>query len=170
MLSVIEVGGTIKLELLLKSMAQPILLELPQHDPRETLYERLKRAPHEHAEALLNVCDILQELQDRGVLDLAKGALRSGEEVLQILVNVANTPEMIRGIRNMMILAKVANSFEPEILEAVEQAVQESLAEARKPKPVRLWQLMKKLLSQESRRVLIATASILQAVGKSLGK
>src|ERR1700693_471879 len=92
------------------------------------------RAPHEHAEALLNVYVILQELQDRGVLDLAKGALGSGEEVLQILVNVANTPEMVRGIRNMMILAKVANSFEPELLEALEQAVQESLAEARKTK------------------------------------
>ena len=87
-LSASEVEGTIKLELLLKSMAQPILLELPQHDPREILYERLKRAPHEHAEALLNVYDILQELQDRGVLDPAKGALSSGEEVLQILVNV----------------------------------------------------------------------------------
>jgi hypothetical protein len=30
------------------------------------------------------------------------------EEVLQILVNVANKPEMIRGIRNMVALAKVA--------------------------------------------------------------
>jgi uncharacterized protein YjgD (DUF1641 family) len=89
---------------------------------------------------------------------------------LQILVNVANSPEMVRGIRNMMILAKVANSIEPELLEALEQAVLEGLAEAQKPKPVGLWQLMKKLLSQESRRVLIATASILQAVGKSLGK
>jgi uncharacterized protein YjgD (DUF1641 family) len=106
----------------------------------------------------------------RGVLDLAKGALGSGEEVLQILVNVANTPEMIRGIRNLMILAKVVNSFEPELLEGLEQAVQEGLAEARRPKPVGLWQLMKKLLGQESRRVLIATANMLQAVGKSLGK
>jgi uncharacterized protein YjgD (DUF1641 family) len=150
-------------------MAQPILLELPRRDPHEALYERLKSAPHEHAEALLNVYDILQELQDRGVLDLAKGALASGEEVLQILVNVANTPQMIRGIRNTMILAKVANSFEPEFLEGFEQAVQEGLAEARKPKPVGLWQLVEKLLSQESRRVLIATARILQAVGKSLG-
>jgi uncharacterized protein YjgD (DUF1641 family) len=151
-------------------MAQPILLELPQPDPCEALHEQLKTAPREHAEALLNVYDILQELQNRGVLDLAKGALRSSEEVLQILVSVANTPEMIRGIRNLMILAKVANSVEPEILEAVEQAVQESVAEARKPKPVGLWQLAKKLLSQESRRVLIATATMLQAVGKSLAK
>ena len=151
-------------------MAQPILLELPQHDPREALYERLKSAPHEHADALINVYDILQELQDRRVLDLAKGALGSSEKVLQILVNVVNTPEMIRGIRNMMILAKVANSFEPELLEGLEQAVQKGLAEARRPKPVGLWQLVEKLLSRESRRVLIATASILQSLGKSLGE
>jgi len=151
-------------------MAQTILLELPRHDPCEALHERLKAAPREHAEALLNVYDILQELQDRGVLELAKGALRSSEEVLQILVNVVNTPEMIRGIRNMMILAKVANSFEPELLEGLEQAVQKGLAEARRPKPVGLWQLVEKLLSRESRRVLIATASILQSLGKSLGE
>lgn len=151
-------------------MAQPILLELPRRNPREALYERLQSAPHEHAGALLNVYQILQELQDRGVLDLAKGMLGSSEQVLQILVNVANNPEMIRGIRNMMILAKVANSFEPEILEALEQGVQEGLAEARKPNPTGFWPLAKKILSQESRRVLIATASILQAVGKSLAK
>ena len=70
----------------------------------------------------------------------------------------------------MMILAKVANSFEPALLEAIGHAVEESLAEARQPKSIGLWQLTKKLLSQESRRLLIATASMLQAVGKSLGK
>lgn len=125
-------------------MARPILLELPRQDPWEAPRERLKSAPHEHAEALLNVYQILQELQDRGVLDLAKGMLGSSEQVLQILVNMANTPEMIRGVRNMMILAKVANSFEPQILEALEQGVQEGLAEARKRNPIGFWQLGEK--------------------------
>jgi uncharacterized protein YjgD (DUF1641 family) len=151
-------------------MAQPIPFELLRRDPRDALYERLKSAPHEHAEALLNVYDILQELQNRGILDLAKGALGSSEEVLQILVNVANKPEMIRGIRNMMILAKVANAFEPELLESFDQAVKEGLAEARNSKPIALWQLVQKLLSRETRRVLIATVSILEAVGRSLEK
>jgi uncharacterized protein YjgD (DUF1641 family) len=151
-------------------MAQPIPFELPRRDPRDALYERLKSAPHEHAEALLNVYEILQELQNRGILDLAKGALGSSEEVLRILVNVANKPEMIRGIRNVMILANIANAFEPELLEGLEQAVKEGLAEAQKPKPVGLWEVVQKLFSQESRRVLIATASILEAVGKSLGE
>jgi uncharacterized protein YjgD (DUF1641 family) len=101
-------------------MAQPILLELPLRDPREALYDRLKSAPQKHCEALLNVYDILQELQDRGVLELAKGALGSSEKVLKIVVDVANKPEMIRGMRNLMILTKIAGSLGPELLEGLE--------------------------------------------------
>jgi uncharacterized protein YjgD (DUF1641 family) len=151
-------------------MAQPILLELPRRDSREALYDRLKAAPQEHCEALLNVYDILQELQDRGVLEIAKGALGSSEKVLKILVDVANKPEMIRGIRNLMILAKMAGALEPEVLEGLEQGVQEGLAEAKKSKPIGLWQLMTKLIGEQSRRVLVLTAFVVQSVGKSLCK
>jgi uncharacterized protein YjgD (DUF1641 family) len=151
-------------------MAQPILLELPTPDPCEALYERLKRAPQQHAEALLNVYEILEGLQDRGILELAKGALGSSEQVLQILVNVANKPEMIRGIRNAMILMKLADLFEPELLESIEKGVKQGLIESQKPKPIGVWQLMKKLLSRETRRVLILTATVLGSVGMHLGR
>ena len=76
-------------------MAEPILLNLPPRDPREALYQRLENAPQEHAEALLATYDILQDLHDKGVLDLLKGMLGSGEKVLEIAVNAANTPEVI---------------------------------------------------------------------------
>jgi uncharacterized protein YjgD (DUF1641 family) len=151
-------------------MAQPILIELPKPDPRDALYNRLKAAPHEHAEALLNVYEILQRLQEQGVLEMAKGALGSSEEVLQILVNVANKPEMIRGMRNAMILIKVADLFEPDLLESVEEGVREGLAESQKPRPFGLWQLVTKLLSKETRRVLVLAVTVLQSVGKRLGK
>jgi uncharacterized protein YjgD (DUF1641 family) len=150
-------------------MAEPILFKLPQRDPREALYQRLENAPKEHAEALLALCDILQGLHDRGILELAKGALGSSEKVLQILVNTANTPEVIRGIRNAMILAKIADSIDPQLLEGLERAVPEGLAEAAKPKPPGLFSVLRKLLSHDTRRVLIATASILESLGKSLG-
>ena len=109
-------------------------------------------------------------MQDQGVLELAKGALGSSEQVLQILVNVANRPEMIRGIRNAMILIKVADLFPPELLQSVEEGVKEGLVESQKPKPLGLWQLVKKLLSGETRRVLILTATILQSMGMRLSK
>jgi uncharacterized protein YjgD (DUF1641 family) len=47
--------------------------------------------------------------------------------------------------------------------------VPEGLAEARKPKPVGLLSVLRKLLSQDTRRVLVATAFILESLGKSLG-
>jgi uncharacterized protein YjgD (DUF1641 family) len=149
-------------------MAQPILLELPHPDRREALYDQLKAAPREHAEALLNVYQILRELQDRGVLELAKGALGSSEKVLQIAVNIADQPEMIQGIRNMMILTKTVGSLDPELLESVGEALQGGLAEARGSRPPGLLQLLIRLLSKESRRVLVMATSILKAVGKKL--
>src|SRR5271168_2247335 len=104
-------------------MAEPIPLNLPPRDPREALYPRLENAPREHAEALLATYDILQGLHDKGVLDLLKGALGSSEKVMQILIDAGNTPEVIRGIRNLMILAKILDGIEPELLEGLERAV-----------------------------------------------
>jgi uncharacterized protein YjgD (DUF1641 family) len=150
-------------------MANPILLKLPPRDPREALYQRLENAPNEHAEALLSTYDILQGLHDRGLLELAKGALGSSEKVLQILVDTANTPEVIRGIRNAMVLARIADAMDPSLLESLERAVPEGLAEAQKSKPLGLFGVMAKFLSRDTWRVLVATACILQTVGKSLG-
>jgi uncharacterized protein YjgD (DUF1641 family) len=150
-------------------MAEPILFTLPPRDPREVLYQRLENVPKEHVEALLAVCDILQGLHDRGILELAKGALGSSEKVLQILVDTANTPEVIRAIRNAMILAKITDRLDPQLLECLERAVPEALAEAGKPEPLGLVSVLRKLLGHDTRRVLIATASILESLGKSLG-
>jgi len=150
-------------------MAEPILLTFPPRDPREVLYQRLENVPKEHVEALLAVCDILQGLHDRGILELAKGALGSSEKVLQILVDTANTPEVIRAMRNAMILAKITDRLDPQLFECLERAVPEALAEAGKPEPLGLVSVLRKLLSHDTRRVLIATASILESLGKSLG-
>ncbi len=149
-------------------MAAPIALKLPPQDPREVLYRRLENAPKEHAEALLAACDILQGLHDRGLLELAKGALGSSEKVLQIAVDAVNTPEAIGAIRRGIILAKLANTVDPALLEGLECAVPEGLAEAAKPKPMGVLSILKKLVSRDSRRVLVATVCILESLGKSL--
>ena len=93
----------------------------------------------------------------------------SSEKLLQILVDTANTPEVVRGIRNAMIIAKIADAIDPNLLESLERAVPEGLAEAQKPKPLGYWQLLKKLLSRDTRRVLVAGACVLESLGKSLG-
>src|SRR5271163_599938 len=97
-------------------MAQPIALEPPPVDPRVELQNRLQDAPAEHAEALLAAYEVLQGLHDRGVLDLMRGALGSGDKVLEIAVTAAQSPGSIRGIRNLLLLVNTLGAIEPELL------------------------------------------------------
>jgi len=149
-------------------MAEPIDLKPAPRDPREALYNRLEKAPLEHVEALLAAYEVLQGLHDRGVLETLRGALGSSDKVLQILVDAANTPEAITGIRNFMILTRIAGTLEPELLEALAQALPEGMAQAKMPEPLGLWNLLKKLSSQDGRRALTALTGVLESLGKSL--
>jgi uncharacterized protein YjgD (DUF1641 family) len=150
-------------------MATPILLKLPTRDPREALHQRLENAPEEHAEALLAAYDILQGLHDKGILNIIKGGIGSGEKILEIGVNAANTPEVIRGIRNFMILTKLFGTLEPKLLEHLAEAVPKALVEAKTEKPLGLFQLMGKLTNQHSRRMLTIMTRVLESLGKDLG-
>ena len=150
-------------------MAQPIRLEFSPRDARAELQTRLQNAPLQHAEALLSGYDLLQRLHDRGVLDLLRGALGSSDKVIEIVVEAAKTPEAIIATRNLLILSRVAFTLEPEFLENIAKAVPNSLAQAREQKPLSLWQLFKKMCSQDTRRALSASLGVLESFGKSLG-
>ncbi len=128
-------------------MAQPIPLQMPARDPRAELQTRLQNAPLQHAEALLSGYELLQRLHDRGVLDLLRGALGSSDKVIEIVVDAAKTPEAIIATRNLLILSKVVFSLEPELLEGIAKAVPNSLTQAREEKPLKLWQMFKKMCS-----------------------
>ena len=150
-------------------MSQPIRLDFPPRDARAELQTRLQDAPLQHAEALLSGYDLLQRLHDRGVLDLVRGGLGSSDKVLSIIVDAAKAPEAINATRVLLILTKVAFTLEPELLEDVVTAVPQSLAHAREQKPLSLWQLFKKMCSQDTRRALSAMLGILESFGRSLG-
>src|SRR5258705_4887199 len=136
-------------------MAQPIRLEFPPRDPRAELQTRLQNAPLQHAEALLSGYELLQGLHDRGVLDLLRGGLGSSDKVLPILVDAANTPEAIVATRNLLILGKVVFTLEPALLVNIAKAVPNSFAQARKGKPLSLWQIVIIMCSHDTRRTMI---------------
>jgi uncharacterized protein YjgD (DUF1641 family) len=81
-------------------MARPISLELPPRDPRQELRKRLDEAPIEHAEALLDSWELLQQLHDHGVLQLLRGALGASDKLIEIAVDAAKSDESVRAIRN----------------------------------------------------------------------
>jgi uncharacterized protein YjgD (DUF1641 family) len=151
-------------------MAKPIPLELPARDPRAELQVRLQNAPAEHAAALLSAYEVLQGLHDRGALELLRGALGSSDQVLDIIVEAAKTPDSIRGIRNLIILAKILGEVDPRLIEGFARSVPEALAETKAcdPKPPGFWRILKQFGNRDFRRGLVLINSMLEAFGRNL--
>jgi uncharacterized protein YjgD (DUF1641 family) len=151
-------------------MAKPIPLELPKRDPREELRSRLEQAPAEHAEAILDGLEVLQGLHDRGVLELLRGLLDGGNKILEIAVQATKTPEAIRGIRNLLIVAKIFGSIDPELLRKFAEAVPEALvgaAKAQENEPPGFWEVLRLFRSKNLRRGLAVMNRVLEALGKN---
>jgi uncharacterized protein YjgD (DUF1641 family) len=151
-------------------MANPIPLEVPKRDPREELRTRLERAPVEHAEAVLAGFEVLQSLHDQGVLELLRGVLGGRDKILEIAVEAAKTPEAIRGIRNLLIVAKTLGSIDPELLEKFAQAVPDALvgaAKAQETAPPGFWGVFKIFRSNNLRRGLAVVNNLLEAWGRN---
>jgi uncharacterized protein YjgD (DUF1641 family) len=151
-------------------MAQPITLEITPRDPRKELISRLERAPAEHAEAILAAYEVLQGLHDRQVLDMLRGVLGSEGKVLEIAVDTMNSPEAIRGIRNLIVLAKTIGSIDPALLQVFAGAFPQALAQAKTESndPPGLWALFKRFRRKDSRRGLSVINSLLEAWGRNL--
>jgi uncharacterized protein YjgD (DUF1641 family) len=151
-------------------MAQPIPFQVPPVDSREALRTRLEHAPDTHAEAILAAYELLQELHDRGILDVAKSALAASDELLEKVVDSANTPEAIRAIRNLMFWRQVLGRIEPAWFQGVFQAIPDGLATAtaQRDERVSIWKVLRQAMSKDSLRGFAAGVDFLQSFGRHL--
>jgi uncharacterized protein YjgD (DUF1641 family) len=151
-------------------MAQPISLEIPPRNPRADLRSRLEQAPEKHAEAVLAAYEVLQELHNRGVLEIMRGALAASDEILEKVVDNARAPEAIRAIRNLLFWRQILGSIEPEWFKGIFQAIPEGIAHAtaEREQPVSFFGLLRRLTNADSLRGLTAAVDFLQAFGRHL--
>src|ERR1700741_3466837 len=151
-------------------MAQPIPLEIAPRNPRAELRARLEQAPEEHAEAVLAAYEVLQELHNRGVLELIRGALAASDEILETVVDNAKTPEAIRAIRNLLFWRQILGSIEPEWFKGIFQAIPEGIAQAtaEREQPVSFFGFLRRLMATASLPGLAAAVDFLQAFGRHL--
>jgi uncharacterized protein YjgD (DUF1641 family) len=143
-------------------MSQPISFKGRRRDFREELRVRLEQAPADHAEAILAGYEVLQGLHDRGVLELLRGVLGGGDRILEIAVEAAKTPEAIRGIRNLIIMLKLAGATDPDQLHA-------ALDVGHKQAPS-LWEIGKRARTDDARRGMKAAVALLGIFGAALNK
>lgn len=151
-------------------MAKPITLTPRPHDPREEKQQLLQEAPVQHAEALLSAYEALQAFHDSGMLDILRGMAGASDHLIGQLSAGLNTPEMVRGLRNLLILSKLLGSIEPDDLSAVASSVKEALEKSREESgnPPGSWEILKRSRGEDSRRALNAAVNVLEAVGREL--
>jgi hypothetical protein len=69
--------------------------EFTPRNSREDLIRKVEQAPVAHAEAVLAAYDLLQRLHDKGMIDLLSGLLSAGDTVVEHLVDVISSREMV---------------------------------------------------------------------------
>ncbi|MCU1261845.1 MAG: hypothetical protein JWO80_4730 [Bryobacterales bacterium] len=148
-------------------MAQPITFR-PIQNGAAPIGAGLPAAAGEHADAVQSAYELLQLLHDRGVLDLLRGLLGAGDQLIDTLVEAVDTPESIRAIRNLLVLTKVLGSIPPETLTGLVQAATEGAVREKSRKAPGFFELFRRLRSEDSRRALGVTLDLVESVGKSL--
>lgn len=148
-------------------MAQPIPLKLPPRDPKQELLIKLENAPAEHAAALLDGYELLQQLHEHGVFALARGALGATDKLVEAASEGASAPESIRAMRNAIILAKMLGSIDPEFLQGVSTAAGETFGNMRSQsaKPPGLFSLLFGFTGPDHRRGLSLFSNFLKKLG-----
>jgi uncharacterized protein YjgD (DUF1641 family) len=151
-------------------MAQPIPLKLPPRDPKQELLAKLENAPAEHAAALLDGYELLQQLHEHGVFTLVRGALGATDKLVEAASAGASSSESIRAMRNAIIMAKMLGSIDPEFLQGVSTAVGETFGDAKlvPAKPPSLFSLLIGFTGPDHRRGLALVERLFKKLGAQM--
>ena len=148
-------------------MAQPIS-SIPPHLHGAGVDRRLREAPQKHADAILSALELLQLLHDRGVLELLRGMVAAGDQVVDTLTTAVDNPQSLRAVRNFVLLTQFFASIPPDVLNSL---VQTAVAGAEREKGQRApsWlHLLRRLRNKDSRHAMAVTLDLLESVGKGL--
>src|SRR5437588_12954562 len=148
-------------------MAQPVEFEAPT-EPGPANLQQLRNAPAPPAEALLSAYELLQLLHDRGVLNLLRGIVGAGDELIGTVAAAVNTPESIRGIRNFLLLTKFFASIPPEVLSSLADTVSSGAKREKAQKAPGVLQLLWRLRNENSRHAAAVALDLLEGVGTGL--
>jgi uncharacterized protein YjgD (DUF1641 family) len=130
--------------------------------------ERLRNAPADHAEALLSAYELLQLLHDRGVLNLLRGLVDAGDDVIETIAKAVDTPESIRALRNVILLSKVFSNIPPETVSTLVETVRAGAEREKAHRAPGLLRLLWRLRNDDSRHAAAVGLDLLEGLGKGL--
>ena len=134
--------------------------EFTPRNSREDLIRRVEQAPVAYAEAVLAAYDLLQRLHEKGMIDLLIGLLSAGDTVVERIVDVISSKEMVTALRIALIFSNLLSSIDLNKLHAV-------ISQADKDAPS-LLAIGKQATSKDARRGMAAAVGLLNVFGEAL--
>ena len=134
--------------------------EFTPRNSREDLIRKVEQAPVAHAEAVLAAYDLLQRLHEKGMIDLLSGLLSAGDTVVERLVDVISSREMVTALRITLIFGNLLSTIDPDKLHAM-------ISNAGKDEPS-LLAIGKVAASKDGRRGMAAAVGLLNVFGEAL--
>jgi uncharacterized protein YjgD (DUF1641 family) len=130
--------------------------------------DHVRDAAEKHADAIASALEALQLLHDRGVLNLLRGMLGAGDQLVDKLTAAVDTPEAIRAIRNFILLTKFFGSIPPDVLSSLVQTVTQGAEREKAHRAPGLLQLLRRAGRENSVHAIAVALDLMEGVGKGL--
>ena len=148
-------------------MAKPVPYRVfTPPDAREELKRKIDAAPLEHAEAVLSGYRLLEQAHQSGALELVSGLLAAQDSVINHVVDVVSSAEMVNVLRNLLVVGKLLGSIDPQALQAATSAQHKGKSQA----PPSFFSLLGSLGTADARRGLSVATGLLTALGAAAAK
>jgi uncharacterized protein YjgD (DUF1641 family) len=142
-------------------MAKPVAYRVfTPVDAREDLKRKIDAAPAEHAEAILSGYRLLEQAHQSGTLELLRGALAAQDSIINHVVGLVSQPEMVNGLRNLIVLGKVLGNINQTI-----ETIGGDDKVKRRSAPPSIFKLLSRMNTPDARRGLDVAAELLTALG-----
>jgi uncharacterized protein YjgD (DUF1641 family) len=131
---------------------------------------QLDAARVQHADAILAGYEVLQGLHDQGILDVLRGALGARDSIAELAASTANTPESVRALRNLVLLAQALGTIDPAVLADLTRAVPAAFTRetVKDAEPPGFLGLVRIFLGRDFRRWIAAMMALVVAFGRNL--
>jgi uncharacterized protein YjgD (DUF1641 family) len=103
-------------------------IELTEEEKHRHEVQEIEDALINHKDAILEVLQIVQHMQDKGILAMLRGLFGQGEAVLDVLVKKMNHPETTNFIKNILLMAGTLGTIDVKQLEPIILKVNSGIA------------------------------------------
>jgi uncharacterized protein YjgD (DUF1641 family) len=125
-------------------------------------------------ESIKTFLEILEELQSSGLLDMAKGLLKTRQKVGVLAMEQMNQPAMHRIIKNGINTVQFLGQLDPDqmktIMNGVSKGLEKTSENSSQKDQVGIWSLIRTMRDPDIRASMTMMTSFLEGMGKEINQ